>query len=329
MVPLGLEITSGHISDVNLSRDDSRVVFVTAGATGHTPYIIYSVKTNGSDLIKLAASKGDCGERASKILNGDGGPYCNYPSFPRLSPDGQKVLFTEGVIEVDEERQTVSQLDYLCVVSTDGGPVVRLAKESSPHMGRAEWSEDGTSIYYAARNSLKRFDFESGRSQRITEHSRKGKWYSPLRVSPADGSVYFVAQRGFSRLDPRTGSVEVLSSERFDAFELSPDGSKIVGATELYEAESTSLTIVDLGNRVTYPLEMKHGTNDELGLEHVLAGRSSGRTPTSANTSRQRNLDAAWVEAIHWLGETRLWCLLVLEDGPHYEHRVGIIELAN
>lgn len=331
VVPLGLEITSGEIIWVHLSKDDSRIVFATRGATGHSPSIIYSVKANGSDLIRLVESEGTCGERANEILNGDGGPYCNSPGYPRLSPDGRKVLFIDYVLEIDEERQTVEQPNYLSVVPTDGGPVVRLVRESNiklGRIGRAEWSECGRSIYYVARSRLWRFDLDTGRSQPVPDNFWEVIWQLPLRVSPADGSVYFVSDRGFTRLDPRTGSVEVLYG-RLDAFELSPDGSKIVGTTEQDEGSPTSLTIIDLENRYTYPLEMRHGTKDELGLEVVLAGRSSKRTPTSAKTARQRNIDAAWVESIHWLDETRLWCMLVLDGRSRYEHRVGIIELGN
>ena len=327
VVPLQLHISSGEISRVNLSKDDSRIVFLTSGPTGHTPSIIYSVGADGAHLIKLVESEGECGEKAKKILPGDGMPYCNYPSRPRISPDGQKVLFIEYVLDVDEERQTVSQPEYLCVVSTEGGPVVRL--EESSHMGGAEWSEDGASIYYVADSILRRFDLETGSSQPLTDNSWKVRWTSPLRVSPADGSLYFNSQSGFARLDPDTGSAEVLSGRRLDAFELSPDGCKIVGVTvDITDAFGVTcdITIIDRKNRFTSPLQMRRGAKDELGLEPILACRSSTQAQTSTLAVSKRNA-GNWVAAIHWLDETRLWVLLV--ENSLFEYRVGIIELAN
>ena len=53
-----------------------------------------------------------------------------------------------------------------------------------------------------------------------------------LAVSQADGTLYFISNQGFVRLDPETGFAEVVSEEHLESFDLSPDGRRAVGIKE-------------------------------------------------------------------------------------------------
>ena len=106
-----------------------------------------------------------------------------------------------------------------------------------------------------------------------------------LAVSRSDGALYFIAKQGFVRLDPETGEVEVVSEERFDTFDLSPDGRRAVGLKE------GAVTIVDLEFPSRSPLRMELGGVDELKLGAVsvarkkMLGQMEKTAPSTSDTT--------------------------------------------
>ena len=65
-------------------------------------------------------------------------------------------------------------------------------------------------------------------------------------------------QGGFARLDPETGVTEVISEERFDSFDLSPDGRRAVGV------KGGDLTLINLEFLSSSPLQVNPGAMDAL-----------------------------------------------------------------
>ena len=259
-----------YISQVQVSRDDSRIVFDTSGGTSHYPIVIYTVRPDGSQLTKLVSSGDDCRGRLNPP--GYGSPFCSLSYDPRLSPDGQRVLFVNKVREWDEEAQYNLNHYYLSMIPVTGGPIVRL-EEIGPGFS-AVWSKDGTSIYYSSSKHRydpwhdvpRRYDLETGRSDFLTDSSWH-VWPPGLAVSRADGALYFIAKQGFVRLDPETGVVGVVSEERFDTFDLSPDGRRAVAIKQ------GDISIVNLEFPSTSPLEVEAGAVDELELVQIPATR--------------------------------------------------------
>ena len=128
-----------------------------------------------------------------------------------------------------------------------------------------------------------------------------------------DGSVYFVAsKRGFARLDPETGFTEVISEERFERFDLSPDGRRAVGVKE------GDVTLVDLEFPSSGPIQVEPGPADELALGQIPVARERWLAPklrraTSYSTlsslpSRAR--EAIGVKRVRWLDNEQLWCVM-------------------
>ena len=93
------QLTREKIHDVQVSRDDSRIIFATSGDTWYYPTVIYSVRPDGSELRILVKGRFDCEGSPSQY----GSPYCSFPRRPRLSPDGQKIIFFDEVNSFDEE----------------------------------------------------------------------------------------------------------------------------------------------------------------------------------------------------------------------------------
>ena len=315
-----------NIYGAQVSRDDSRIVFGSGGPTWHYPMAIHSVRPDGSQLRTLVQSGDGCGKF---IWPGYGTNLCSFPRRPRLSPDGQKVVFFNEVYEWDEEAKANHRHIYLSMVPVTGGPIVRLTEARG---GNLVWSEDSTSIYYYYYYIPHRYDLETGRSEPLTDESWKVRG-KPLAVSRADGSLYFNSIQGFTRLDPETGLAEVISEEVFESFDLSPDGRRAVGLKE------GDLTIVDLEFPSTSPLQVAPGTADALQLSQIPAAREKWvgqkmQRATSYSTLRKLSSQArkaTGVKRVRWLDNERLWCV-VQEDTDAMttsgrEVRIGIAQL--
>ena len=326
-----------YITRIEVARDDSRIVFGSSGDTHHYPTAIFSVRPDGSQLTKLIASGSDCDKTGS---SGYGPSYCNFPYGGRLSPDGQRILFFNKVLEWNEEAKDNDYNYYLSLMPAAGGPVVRLV-ELGPG-NHAVWSEDGASIYYSTAGKQgydpwhdvpQRYDLETGRSEFLTDEPWHA-WPPGLAVSRSDGALYFIAKQGFVRLDPETGEVEVVSEERFDTFDLSPDGHRAVGLKE------GAVTIVDLEFPSRSPLRMELGGVDELKLGAVsvarkkMLGQMEKTAPSTSDTIARlfhsravtKVKESIGIQRIRWLTNERLWC--VLGESPA-KVRVGTIRLAN
>ena len=137
--------TGGYIHSIQVSKDDSRIVFVKSGMSHHHRTVIYSVRPDGTQLTELVGSGDDC-KGFKPIPPYYGSPHCSVPRFPRLSPEGKRLLFINEVREWDEESQTNPTRLYLSIVPVTGAPIVRLEEVGNSY--NAVWSEDGSSIYY-------------------------------------------------------------------------------------------------------------------------------------------------------------------------------------
>ena len=82
--------------DVQVSRDESLIVFGSGGPTWHYQKFIHSVRPDGSQLKTLVTSWDDCGKF---VPTGYGSHICSFPRAPKLSPDGQRILFINEVRE--------------------------------------------------------------------------------------------------------------------------------------------------------------------------------------------------------------------------------------
>ena len=312
-----------RIHDIQVSRDDSRIVFSGSGMTWYYPTVIYSVRPDGSQLRKLVESRFDCAGAPPQY----GSPYCSFSRSPRLSPDGEKVIFFDEVNSFDEEKQQNISRDYLSMVPATGGPIVRLVEVPGYH---AVWNEDSTSIYYYESSRLRRYDLKTGRFESIVD--KLWPVWGPMAVSQGDGFLYFRSKQGFVRLDPETGVVEVVSEERFDTFDLSPDGRRAAGLKD------GDIMIVDLEFPSSSRLVIEPGVVDDLELGRIPAARKKWALQGGyAATSRipSEVLERNGVKRIRWLDNERLWCA-VQEDRStdttgtsDPEVRVGIVRLAN
>ena len=270
------------IGDMQVSRDDSR--------------IIYSIRPDGSQLTELVKSGDDC-ERFKPIP-----PDGSHPLWPRLSPDGQQILFLNEVREWDEELRENLLHFYLSMIPVTGGPIVRLEEIGGYH--NAEWSEDGASIYYYSGQSSdetwryvpRRYELETGRSQFLTDELWEAYW--GFSVSRADGALCFIAKQGFARLDPDTGIAELVSEERLDTFDLSPDGRRAAGVKE------GDVMIVNLEFPSSAPLQVEPGAVDALELGQIPATRKKWALQRGYSALRQLPSEArksTGVQRIRWL----------------------------
>ena len=317
------------ISQIQVSSDDSRIVFVTNGFSLHYRQKIYSVRPDGSQLTKLVQSGDDCDEF---VYPGYGTGLCSSPSAPRLSPDGRKIIFFNEVREESEKGGRTRF--YLSMMPATGGPIVRLEEIGAGF--DAVWSEDGTSIYYYYSSSRgsdpsngvpRRYDLETGRSEFLTDTTWRARSLG-MAVSRADGALYFLSKQGFVRLDPETGVAEVVSEQYFDNFDLSPDGRRAVGLKE------GDVTIVDLEFPSSSPLLIEPGVVDELELGRIPAARKKWALERGYSTLgqlRSEDRKKNGVRGIWWLDNQRLWC--VVEEGKSTDRRtkgrVGIVRLTN
>ena len=322
-------LTREKIHDVQVSRDDSRIVFATSGVSWYFPLVIYSIFPDGSRLTELVSGRFDCDGLPSPQY---GSPLCSFPRYPKLSPDGQKVLFFEAVHSFDDDLQDNVSHYYLSMVPVTGGPTVRL-EEVEYGIQHAAWSEDSTSIYYFYSHTLQRYDLETGRPEPLTDASlRVG---GPLEVSRADGSLYLFANQQLTRLDPETGFSEVISEELFDSFDLSPDGRRVVGLKD------GDLTLIDIEFPFSSLLQVEPGAVDELALGQIPAARENWaiqkmQVATSYSTMTalpSRAREATGVKQVRWIDNDRLWCVVhedksidpTADSTP--EVRVGIAQL--
>ena len=323
------------ISQIQVSSDDSRIVFVTNGFSLHYRQKIYSVRPDGSQLTKLVQSGDDCDEF---VYPGYGTGLCSSPSAPRLSPDGRKIIFFNDVREESEKGGRTRY--YLSMMPATGGPIVRL-EEIGPGFD-AVWSEDGTSIYYYYSSSggydpsngvPRRYDLETGRSEFLTDKTWGARSLG-MAVSRADGALYFLSKKGFVRLDPETGVAEVVSEQYFDAFglSLSPDGRWAAGLKE------GDVTIVNLEFPSSSPLLIELGVVDELELGRIPAARKKWALERGYSTLgqlRSEDRKKNGVSGIYWLDNQRLWCVVREEKSTDPtraskpEVRVGIVRLTN
>ena len=329
-----------YVHDVGVSRDDSRIVFLTSGFSSSYPTIIFSVRPDGSQLTELVSSGDDCRGRFKYIPPGYGPPFCSRPRSPRISPDGRRVLFVHEVREWDEEAKQNLTHYYLSMVPVTGGPIVRL--EEVGMAAKAVWSENGASIYYFSSGQdpadpwqyvPRRYDLQTGHSEFLTDSTWKARRL--LAVSRSDGGLYFIALRkGLTRLDPETGFAEVVAEEWkwFDFFELSPDGRRAVGLKD------GDVSIVNLEFPPSARLHFEPGVVDELELGGIPAARKKLAFQRGVSSWRQLSRGdrrKTGVQRIRWLDNERLWCVVQEEKSTDPtrpsdpEVRVGIVRLTN
>ena len=123
----------------------------------------------------------------------------------------------------------------------------------------------------------------------------------------------------------------MISGERFDTFDLSPDGRRAVGI------KKGDVTIVNLAFPSSSRLVIEPGVVDELELGRIPAARRKWTLQAGyAATSRLpfEVAERTGVKRVRWLDNQRLWCV-VQEDKSadptrsKPEVRVGIVRLTN
>lgn len=144
---------------------------------------IYSVRRDGSGLTRVTQPEAD---------------RTGWPSGPRLSPDGTRVVFTAGSV--------VSSRAEVYVVPSTGG---RSRQVTSGGASGPSWSADGRWIYYGSGSGISKVPADGGTAVRLTGtpgsrpiESRDGRW------------VYFLCQPGnVCRVPAAGGDVTRLMSD--------------------------------------------------------------------------------------------------------------------
>lgn len=233
----------------------AQIVFAYAPHTdGPAAKGLYRINPDGSGLKQLTSGSND--------------------RFPRISPDGGRIVFVRSVRESTSTRRKLRQ--ELWVMDADGGGVNRL----HAHGDAPAWSPDGTQIAF------------------LDESSGPGK----LSVLRADG--------GQPRLLSHNGRADESDIMSLD---WSPDGTRIVYDEYLWDdsAEQTRIRAIGLdgrgartlragscprcspdGRRIGFNL-----TEDEQGRERmaVMGGDGSGARPLRfADDGRSDSVFYAW-----------------------------------
>jgi len=121
------------------SPDGTRVIFSASGGTRYYPSDIYSINTQGSDLVRLTHSKAlSTAEKVNAPL------YSEYFYSAQYAPNGKKLMLRvyDPVRQADKVALTNNNGENLEIIG-DGIPLY--------------WSNDGESLYYVKDNNLTRY----------------------------------------------------------------------------------------------------------------------------------------------------------------------------
>jgi Tol biopolymer transport system component len=109
-----------------------------------------------------------------------------------LSPDGQRLLYTESLPATEPVTDTIAPFNNLWVVNTSrlSGPI---KPESLPaeNILWADWSPDGTQIAYSTARPITQFPgWEANNDLWVGEWDRRGRFESEQLLEPSSGGVY-------------------------------------------------------------------------------------------------------------------------------------------
>lgn len=132
------------IGDVCFSPVEGRLMFL--GATGFTQYYlhqIYSVRVDGSDLVKMKVGQHDKATDIDVDL-----------SKPQYSPDGSKIL-----VQVETTHAWELQGESVAMLNADAGEqIVEKLTDGDPLF----WSVDGSAVYYRkSSGEIARYDIKA------------------------------------------------------------------------------------------------------------------------------------------------------------------------
>jgi Tol biopolymer transport system component len=148
----------------DFSPDGTRIVFMSqpAGAPAGTPFQLYVINSDGSDVVQLTSD-----------------PWTH--EEPAFSPDGSKIAFLSnqtGVMQV-------------WVMNADGSNPTQLTFDPAPKGQLPDWSPDGAKIAYTSGGDIYVMDADGSNQTRLTTDGTSGgpAW------SPDGTLIAFVSRR--------------------------------------------------------------------------------------------------------------------------------------
>jgi hypothetical protein len=145
------------------SPDGSRVLFNASGGTYYTSSDIYSIKIDGSSIVRLSRAKPLPAEEKAKCGNG---VYAQYFYSGQYSPTGAHVML--GLYDSIKGTDSVALID-------SSGRNLQIIDEGLPLF----WSADVQGFYYSQGNTVKKFDLNSRQSRRVTDFEGKLLGHTP------------------------------------------------------------------------------------------------------------------------------------------------------
>jgi dipeptidyl aminopeptidase/acylaminoacyl peptidase len=217
------------VSEPQLSPDGRLVAYVVTGLTEEGD-------DTQSDVWLVPAAGGEARALTSSPANDDS---------PRWSPDGKELAFLSerprpGKTDGDEGKRQI------WLTRPDGGEP-RLLTRSAGSVSRFEWSRDGKTIAYLAR--------EAKSEERKKKEKDKDDWWTPAEMYP------------WVRLwvmDVATREARQITKERHaTGFSLSPDGQRLVVALQptplANDTYDSDLFLVPTGGGSPVPLVVRPG----------------------------------------------------------------------
>jgi Tol biopolymer transport system component/DNA-binding winged helix-turn-helix (wHTH) protein len=212
---------------------------------------------------------------------------------PRVSPDGQRVLFVRGDLVGGGERGLFGVLGHLYTVPSEGGEATRLSPTAGEIFG-ASWLPSGRGVVYSVRSpwgwEVRRLDVDGAAASTLLYQS-EGLLRNPL-VSPS-GEVIVESWRGdrnLRRMELPSGKKKTfLDSTRDDAEPaISPDGTRVAflsartGSWELWLWDQRTGTLHPLTAFGGAVLRTPRWSLDGRALAFVVQGPKSGELYTLA-----------------------------------------------
>lgn len=161
---------------------------------------------------------------------------------PRLSPDGEKVVFAKLTFSFDS---------CLHMMNPEGTDETRLTEEKEGVRDEApSWSPDGKQIVFTRNHKLWILDLDSKEEQEITTPNPDISCYSP-RWSPEGKKIAFIGEDGLDQdvyiMDLQTGETTAITDDGDYKRSLlwTPDGKKLVYSYRSFFGEKSDFYWID------------------------------------------------------------------------------------